>query len=310
MEESIKFKDPFITAKGEVRAHVDLQELRTLWLNTGSVCNLACENCYIESSPKNDRLSFINAEDVSPLLREISELQLPVNLIGLTGGEPFANPEIMKILSLILEQGLEALVLTNGYKAIKKHYFSLKAFQGQYGEKLKLRISLDHYTLEVHEKERGVGTFEETLACLKWLTEEGFSVSIAGRSLIKDNSLDAINSFQELLDSRSIKMNLAMGDNIVIFPEMDQKHDVPEITTDCWDILSKKPQDQMCASERMIVKKKGRDKISVMPCTLLAYDEQFDLGHNLKDAKTRVQLNHPFCAKFCVLGGASCSSVK
>jgi len=44
-----------------------------------------------------------------------------------------------------------------------------------------------------------------------------------------------------------------------------------------------------------------------MACTLLAYDEQFNLGTTLKQAAKSVHLNHPHCAKFCVLGGGSCS---
>ena len=51
-----KFRDPLVTAKGERRAHVALERLETLWLNTGTLCNLACKSCYIESSPTNDAL--------------------------------------------------------------------------------------------------------------------------------------------------------------------------------------------------------------------------------------------------------------
>jgi len=36
-------------------------------------------------------------------------------------------------------------------------------------------------------------------------------------------------------------------------------------------------------------------------------DEQFELGATLADASGSVPLNHPHCAKFCVLGGAACS---
>ncbi|MBR9835934.1 MAG: radical SAM protein, partial [Alphaproteobacteria bacterium] len=43
-------------------------------------------------------------------------------------------------------------------------------------------------------------------------------------------------------------------------------------------------------------------------CTLLPYDEQFDLGQTLEDARQDVALNHPYCASFCVLGGGSCSA--
>ena len=49
-----KFRDPRLTAKGERRAWVALKRLRTLWFNTGTLCNLTCRNCYIESSPRND----------------------------------------------------------------------------------------------------------------------------------------------------------------------------------------------------------------------------------------------------------------
>ena len=51
-----KFTDPYVTAKGEERGFVDLTSLDTLWINTGTLCNIECVNCYIESSPRNDRL--------------------------------------------------------------------------------------------------------------------------------------------------------------------------------------------------------------------------------------------------------------
>jgi len=46
----------------------------------------------------------------------------------------------------------------------------------------------------------------------------------------------------------------------------------------------------------------------VLACTLLPYTEEFELGHSLEEAEKDVALNHPHCAKFCVLGGASCSA--
>lgn len=307
METDHKFEDPFITARNEERAYVDMVELRTLWFNTGSLCNLACENCYIESSPSNDRLCFIMAADVEKYLNEVRDLVLPVKQIGFTGGEPFANPHMIAILEETLRRGYDVLLLTNAYKAIKKFFPQLIALKDKYTEALKIRVSLDHYTQEVHEHERGKNTFEETLGNLKFLVENGFHVSVAGRSLLKEPQPDALKGYQHLLKLRDINLVLKLGESITIFPEMDQVHNVPEITTACWGILKKSPSDQMCASERMLVKEKGRSDLTVMPCTLLAYDEQFKLGHSLKDSKTRVQLNHPFCAKFCVLGGASCT---
>jgi hypothetical protein len=45
----------------------------------------------------------------------------------------------------------------------------------------------------------------------------------------------------------------------------------------------------------------------VLSCTLLPYDARFEMGTTLAAAAGAVALNHPHCAKFCVLGGASCS---
>jgi len=64
----------------------------------------------------------------------------------------------------------------------------------------------------------------------------------------------------------------------------------------------------MCASSRMVVKRKGAERPTVLACTLLAYEPEFELGQTLGEAEVDVHLNHPHCAKFCVLGGASCSA--
>ena len=67
-----KFRDPDTTAKGERRAAVGLKSLDVLWINTGTLCNLTCGNCYIESSPTNDRLVYLTAAEVAAYLDEIA----------------------------------------------------------------------------------------------------------------------------------------------------------------------------------------------------------------------------------------------
>ena len=101
-----KFSDPDWTAGGEPRAYVALQALRTLWINTGSLCNITCRNCYINSSPENDRLAYITRAEVLAFLDEIAETGLPTQEIGFTGGEPFMNPDILAMLEDALARGL------------------------------------------------------------------------------------------------------------------------------------------------------------------------------------------------------------
>ena len=45
MANSGKFADPFLTADGSERASVPLSAPKTLWFNTGTLCNIACANC-------------------------------------------------------------------------------------------------------------------------------------------------------------------------------------------------------------------------------------------------------------------------
>lgn len=297
-----------ITGKGESRAYVDLIKLETLWFNTGTRCNLQCENCYIESSPTNDELLFITRNEVESYLNEIVELDLGTKNISFTGGEPFINKEMLPILKLCLERNYQVLILTNAYRAIDRYFDDLAELNKNYPGKFSLRVSLDHYTAEIHDKERGSGIFTRTLNTIKKLTDLGLDISIAGRSLAHESRVQALAGYQNLLDEYDIDLDVSTGENIVIFPEMSSSKDVPEITTACWDILNVHPDQQMCSSERMVVKRKGSDEPVVLPCTLIAYDEQFELGKTLKESFQRVYLNHPYCAQFCVLGGASCSA--
>ncbi|WP_249779087.1 radical SAM protein [Bradyrhizobium sediminis] len=302
-----KFKDPVLTAAGEPRASVALNRLATLWINTGTLCNIACRSCYIESSPRNDRLVYIRKAEVLTYLDEIAEGGMATEEIGLTGGEPFMNPEIIGILEACLDRGFKVLILTNGMRPMQRHRAALLDLNRRYGPLLTLRVSLDHYTADRHEEERGPGTFVHALSGLKWLIQNGFRTSIAGRTMWGEDPAAERGGYLRLLADQDIAFASEEPGTLVLFPEMEPTRDVPEITTACWGILHKSPDDVMCSSSRMVVKRKGAAQPVVVACTLLPYAREFELGDALKEAGRPVPLNHPFCSQFCVLGGSSCS---
>ncbi|NND49496.1 MAG: radical SAM protein, partial [Rhizobiales bacterium] len=128
---------------------------------------------------------------------------------------------------------------------------------------------------------------------------------------------DARAGYQRLAVERGWPVDAANQAELVLFPEMDAGAEVPEITTECWSILGVDPGAMMCASSRMVVKTRGAGHAHVVPCTLLPYDPQFNMGATLGRSLEadggafdhgRVRLNHPHCTKFCVLGGGSCSA--
>jgi len=302
-----KFRDPLVTVNGERRAHVALKSLETLWFNTGTLCNLTCQNCYIESSPKNDRLAYLSAAEVRRYLDEIETLGLGTSLIGFTGGEPFMNRDLPAMLEDVLARRLGAIVLTNAMKPMHHKKHALLALRGRYGNRLTLRVSLDHYGAAVHDLERGKRSWGPTIDGLKWLAENGFSINVASRFLSGESEAALRDGFRRLFADLDIPLDADDPVALTIFPEMDAAVDVPEITEACWGILHKSPDTVMCATSRMVVKHKGAATPSVVACTLLPYDPLWDLGPSLAGASRSVPLNHPHCAKFCVLGGAACS---
>ena len=303
----LKFVDPARTVDGKQRARVRLRRLKTLWFNTGTLCNLACENCYIESSPRNDRLVYLSRAEALDYLHEAAALHLGTEEIGFTGGEPFMNPHLAGMLTDALEAGHRALVLTNAMRPMMKRADELLRLRRRYGERLVLRVSVDHFRPELHEEERGRRSWAPTLAGLRWLSANGFAVRVAGRLRWGDEDVAMRRGFRALFEAEGVVVDADSPADLVLFPEMDTAADTPEITTDCWATLGVRPDDVMCASSRMVVKRKGAARPEVVSCTLLPYEHAFSLGATLAESAGSVALNHPHCSRFCVLGGGKCS---
>lgn len=304
-----KFQNPALTADGQARAQVSLSNPQTLWFNTGTLCNIECVNCYIESSPTNDALVYLSEAEVIDFLDQLEDRGWGVSEIGFTGGEPFMNPDIIAMTRACLERGYEVLILTNAMRPMMRKAMraGLLELQARFGDKLTLRISVDHHLALHHDTERGVGSFAKTITGMEWLRDNGFKMAVAGRSMWHESEPEARTGFDALFRRHGFAIDAHNPAETVIFPEMDESVEVPEITTACWGILDISPSAVMCASSRMVIKRKGADKPAVVACTLLPYDAQFELGTTLQEAERDVALNHPHCAKFCVLGGASCS---
>jgi len=305
-----KFSDPRQTMKGDSRAWVKYEGTKTLWFNTGTLCNIECLNCYIESSPTNDRLVYLTVNDVIPYLEELDAAGEHGVEIGFTGGEPFLAPDMVPIIEAVVSRGHRALILTNAMKPLmrKRVQNSLKTLQEKYNKQMRFRVSLDHYSEELHNVERGRGAFASASLGLSWLAAEGFELDLAGRTVWGEDEDVSRAGYAKLIEDFQLGIDPADTSRLVLFPEMKATDDPPEITTACWGILDKSPSDQMCSNSRMVVKRKGAEKTVVVACTLIAYDGRFELGDTLEEARKSVSLNHPYCATFCVLGGGSCSA--
>ena len=299
-----KFKDQKVTADGSNRAFIEARNIKTLWFNTGTLCNIECKNCYIESSPKNDRLVYLTFEEVKSFIDEALDKNLGTNEVGFTGGEPFMNKDIMKMIDYSLRKGLKVLVLSNAMKPMLNRTKELIKLNHS---NLTIRVSIDHYEKEKHEEIRGKNTYDVMLQGLKWLNENNFNYTLATRLLWNEKEEDLRKNFGTFIKNNNLRLDTNSPKELVTFAEMDEKIDTPEITTSCWDILNKDPNDIMCSWSRMVVRKKNSKNPSIIACTLLPYADEFDLGETLTNSLQKIYLNHKHCSKFCVLGGSSCS---
>jgi hypothetical protein len=143
---------------------------------------------------------------------------------------------------------------------------------------------------------------------MRAIAARGLTMHVAGRSKFTEALTDARLGYARLFRDQGFDVDAHDPSVLVLFPEMEETAEVPEITTACWGILDKDPSEVMCATSRMVVRRQGMDHPVVLACTLIPYDVGFEMGRSLSQARAAVSLNHVHCAKFCVLGGASCSA--
>ena len=189
----------------------------------GGVDATECRNCYIESSPENDRLAYIDRAEVSAFLDEIGREALPTREIGFTGGEPFMNPDILAMLGDALARGHSALVLTNAMQPMQRPRIKsgLLGLREAHGARLVIRVSLDHYGKALHEEERGPDTYDKTVEGIDWLARHGFALALAGRTYWGESEASLRDGYGRLARERGWPIDANDPAQLVLFPEMD-----------------------------------------------------------------------------------------
>ncbi|TQV88129.1 radical SAM protein [Aliikangiella coralliicola] len=299
---SLRSKNWQITSTGEPRGYIQPHALNEVWFHTGTRCNLACDFCLEGASPSDKRLQAPRFEEVKPFIDEA--LELGAKQFSFTGGEPFLIKDFIKIVEYASRFN-PCLILTNGTDSPLKRLDALLDISDEHFP-ISFRVSIDYPDSKRHNMGRGEGTFEQAITGLKRLYDKGFSVSVARHQDANENSEEVNRQFKQLFSLIGLPDSL----NIVAFPDFLRPGSIPEvphITTDCMTRYQSKEQREnyMCATSKMIVKKNGR--MQVYACTLVDDDEEYCLGHSLKQSlQNRISLKHHRCYS-CFAYGASCS---
>ena len=165
-----------------------------LWAYTNFDCNLACLYCCAESSPKADsrRLSPEVARQAFAEFADQGGREL-----FLTGGEPFMHPELGALVEA--GEGLERTILTNAMvfgKGTRRQ--TLEAMD----RSVVLQVSLDSATPELHDRQRGQGSWARALDGIGLARSLGFRVRVAATMFDEDPV--GVAALHERLDAEGI----------------------------------------------------------------------------------------------------------
>ncbi len=293
------------TSDGQPRGFINSYALDELWLHTGTACNLACPFCLEGSKPGDNRLQLMRFDDAKSYIDEA--LTLGVKQFSFTGGEPFINKDMVRILDYCL-QHRPCLVLTNATEPLIKRLKQLTPLLDR-ENKLHFRVSLDHFDASKHDAGRGEGMFAMALQGMRALHEMGFALSVANQALPGILPEEAAKKFADIFYAAGLPKYMQR----IEFPEFyspESDISAPQITQSCMiDFQTEKSRrDFMCAFSRMVVKIDGQTK--VYACTLVDDDSDYALGETLAQSlQVPVSMKHHRCYS-CFKFGASCSEMK
>lgn len=165
-----------------------------LWVYTNFHCNLACTYCCAESSPKADPRTL----DPAVAREAFGEFaDLGGRELFLTGGEPFMHPELGALVDA--GAGLERTILTNAMVFGRgKRREALEAMD----RSVVLQVSIDSATPDLHDEQRGAGSWERAITGIGQARALGFRVRVA--ATLYDEDPVGVEALHARLDDEGI----------------------------------------------------------------------------------------------------------
>ena len=143
-----------------------------VWLYSNYQCNLACSYCLTESAPDVSKRR-LGAEHMVAIAHEA--VALGFNEIGVTGGEPFLEPDMPEIVARLAEI-VPVVVLTNGTLFTRRR---LERTAPLGGADVRLQISLDSSDPVANDTMRGPENFRKVVEAIPRLVDMGIKVRVA-----------------------------------------------------------------------------------------------------------------------------------
>ncbi|MDR0879213.1 MAG: arsenosugar biosynthesis radical SAM protein ArsS [Clostridioides sp.] len=146
------------------------EELSTMQVNIGKVCNLACRHCHVEAGPnRNETMDLNTIKDCLQVFKENG-----FKVLDITGGAPEMNPN----LEYLIEEGskiADKIIVRTNMVILDDPKYS-QYIDLYLKHKVELVGSMPCYLEENVNYQRGDGTYEVAIKMLKKLNEVGYGV--------------------------------------------------------------------------------------------------------------------------------------
>ncbi len=166
--------DPFAHRLAVDGQRLARRSLRTLQLNLGKMCNIACAHCHVEAGPK--RKEIMTWDTMRRVLDWIDTQGGPaeIEVVDMTGGSPEMNPHFRDLVVELKRRGLHLLDRCNPTIIEEPGYEDLPQFLAEHG--VEIVASLPCYLEDNVDAQRGNGVFEKSIAALRKLNAVGYGV--------------------------------------------------------------------------------------------------------------------------------------
>lgn len=166
-------------------------------------CNLRCRYCYGDFSP--EKHAVLSYEETVNLFAALNNRN--VRGVELTGGEPTVHPKFDEILNEACKQFKTVTIMTN---AVILRQSTLDIYK-KYREKVKFSISIDGFTEETNNYQRGVrNTFRPTIDNIVRIKNEVNPRYFRIVYMLTNENVDEVGDFFEFMLSHNIR-NLAVS---------------------------------------------------------------------------------------------------
>jgi radical SAM/Cys-rich protein len=151
---------------------------RTLQVNVGRRCDLACHHCHVEAGPR--RREALGARGAARVL-ELLARDPGLATLDLTGGAPELNPHFRELVRGARALGREVIDRCNLTVLFEPGQEDTADFLAREG--VRVVASLPCYTPENVDAQRGRDVFARSVEALRWLNRLGYAAPAAGLGL-------------------------------------------------------------------------------------------------------------------------------